>query len=356
MAPIKRIAMFTDIHFGKKANSRQHNQDCIDFVKWFCDQVKADPSITHVGFLGDWFENRAAINIETLDCSYESLKTLNELGLPIVFCVGNHDLHRRNSRDVHSVRMFSELSNFTVIDQPTVIDGLLFTPFLFDEEYAGLLQHNKLQAWFGHFEFQGFYLTGYNTIMEHGPDPKLFTGPKKIFSGHFHKRQANGNICYIGSTFPFDFGDAGDAERGMAVYDVVADDVDFIDWPDAPTYEKVKLSTVVGGNWKPIANARVKCVIDTDIAYTDSQALREAMIAEFGLRDFALEEDLEAKRELIEGEDVDSDASALEFNSVDELVINQLEQAVKDSSKDKYDIKLIIELYKSLKVEQTAKD
>ena len=38
-------AYFTDIHWGKKANSIQHNEDCMNFIDWFCAQVKSDPSI-----------------------------------------------------------------------------------------------------------------------------------------------------------------------------------------------------------------------------------------------------------------------------------------------------------------------
>ena len=36
----KKAACFTDIHFGLKNNSRQHNNDCEDFVKWFIDEAK----------------------------------------------------------------------------------------------------------------------------------------------------------------------------------------------------------------------------------------------------------------------------------------------------------------------------
>mgnify|MGYP000532970137 CR=1 FL=1 len=276
----------------------------------------------------------------------------------MIFCVGNHDLHRRTTRDVHSVRMFNEMSNFNVIDKPTVIDGCLFAPFLFDAEYAGLIQYNDLWAWFGHFEFQGFYLTGYNTVMEHGPDHKLFAGPKKIFSGHFHKRQANDNICYIGNTFPMDYGDAGDNQRGMAIYETAIDKLDFIDWADCPKYVKLPLSKIMLSDWTPPTHARVKCIVDIDIAYTDAQALREALIAEFSLRDFTLEEDRAAKQGLLEGETTKvDDTASLEFDGVDELVVNQLEAALDDKAvQGKYDIKMIIDLYKALKVEQTSKD
>ena len=37
----KKAAVFTDIHFGLKGNSKVHNDDCEDFVDWFIEQAKA---------------------------------------------------------------------------------------------------------------------------------------------------------------------------------------------------------------------------------------------------------------------------------------------------------------------------
>ena len=39
----KKVACFTDIHFGMKGNSRVHNDDCEAFIYWFIDQAKASP-------------------------------------------------------------------------------------------------------------------------------------------------------------------------------------------------------------------------------------------------------------------------------------------------------------------------
>jgi len=36
----KKAAVFTDIHFGLKSNSLQHNQDCANFVDWFITKAK----------------------------------------------------------------------------------------------------------------------------------------------------------------------------------------------------------------------------------------------------------------------------------------------------------------------------
>ena len=75
----------------------------MDYVDWFCAQVRSDPTIDHINFLGDWHENRSAINIATLKASLEGARRLNSLGLPIFFIVGNHDLYNRHNREIHSL-------------------------------------------------------------------------------------------------------------------------------------------------------------------------------------------------------------------------------------------------------------
>ena len=49
----KKVACFTDIHFGLKGNSRVHNDDCETFIHWFIEQAKAHNCETCI-FLGDW--------------------------------------------------------------------------------------------------------------------------------------------------------------------------------------------------------------------------------------------------------------------------------------------------------------
>ena len=350
---LKKIAMFTDIHWGKKNNSRIHNQDCLDFLDWFIFQL--DKDVSHIVFLGDWFESRSAINIETLEYSRQGICKLDKLGLPIFFIVGNHDLHRRTTREIHSVKFFDELKNLTVIDHPTIIDNCLFSPFLFEHEYTNIIQHNDLYAFFGHFEFKGFMITGNNMLMDHGPDHRLFPGPKRIFSGHFHKRQQIDNVHYIGNCFPHDFGDAGDYERGMATYYVKDDKLKFTNWSGCPKYYKTTLSRVIDESWTPLPRMKVKCVIDGDVGYQDAQDLRDAMIKTHRLRDFVLEEDRAAMQGLHEGENVKVTESMLDFTSIDDLVIQQL-MAVKDDKKSTIDAEMLIEIYKSLQVEATEKD
>ena len=61
----KKVACFTDIHFGLKGNSRIHNDDCETFIHWFIEQAKAHNCETCI-FLGDWHHHRSKGSV-TLD-------------------------------------------------------------------------------------------------------------------------------------------------------------------------------------------------------------------------------------------------------------------------------------------------
>lgn len=354
MKKLQKGAFCTDIHFGKKSNSPVHNEDCVNYIKWFCDQVRNDPSIDYIGFLGDWNENRSAINIATFNYSYYAARMLNELGLPVFFVVGNHDLYHRNSRDIHSIVPFSDFSNFAVIDHPTVINdihgGALFSPYLFHEEYDNLDEYLKLPFWAGHFEFKGFKITGYNVIMPSGPDPQKFVGPDRILSGHFHQRQTQGNITYIGNTFPMDFGDAGDTARGLATYNHKTKQLKFVDWPDCPQYIRVKLSTMLNPSYTLPPQARVKCVVDTELSFEEFSVVREEYMSTYNLRELTFEETGEIDdiiaNTIVSTDNEDADVTAniqliSQYTDASKLVLQMLQEI----NSDKIDTDLLVQQY-----------
>lgn len=347
-------AYFSDIHFGKKSNSTQHNEDCLKFIDWFCEQVKSNPEIDYVAFLGDWNENRSALNIATMKFSFIGAKKLNDLGIPVYFVVGNHDLYHRHTREVHSVLPFQEFSNFKLIDHPIVVEeiygNVFFSPFLFHDEYPKVTKHLNVPFWAGHFEFKDFLVTGYGMKMPTGPDALDFSGPKHIVSGHFHKRQASSNIVYIGNAFPMDFGDAGDNERGMMVYHHERDEMSFINWGECPKYIRTTLTDMLDGTTTIYQEARVKCIADVSVSYEEAVFIKEKYVADYNLREFVLEESNDLQQAL-ENTDVDEIEALLEDEelvgaSIDELVVAML----KSIDTDKIDNDLLIAQYSRLKL------
>jgi DNA repair exonuclease SbcCD nuclease subunit len=328
MKKLIKAALWTDSHWGRKQNSEEHNQDCMNFVLWFIEQIKKDPTIDHLVFLGDFFETRSAINLDTLNRAYTAVKLLDDLNLPIFFIVGNHDLYFRHNRSVFSTRIFDNLKNFQIIDRPTFIknvgtDGALFCPYLFHAEFAEYRDLiNSSPVVFSHLEYKGFVMTGETYVLDHGPDPDDFAAPKKIFCGHFHKRQNKNNIYYIGSNMAMDFADANDTERGFGIYDYVADTIKYSDWPDGPTYIKTSLSALMNDISILRKDATVKCLADEDITLEESSELKGKFMSAYKLRDFNFEEP--SVQSLIE--DTNMDLSGLELEKTNKIVVTLLER------------------------------
>ena len=102
MSMFKKALFFTDIHFGMKSNSRQHNQDCLAFVEWAVEMGKKHACETCV-FLGDWHHNRASVNVSTLNYSVQAIDALSAGFDQVVMIPGNHDEHYRDTRDMNSI-------------------------------------------------------------------------------------------------------------------------------------------------------------------------------------------------------------------------------------------------------------
>ncbi len=328
MKKLSKSAICTDIHFGKKLNSPVHNNDCINYLKWFVIQAQ-EQNCDHILFLGDWHEHRAAINVSTLNASCQGADILNSIGLPIYFSVGNHDLYLRNARDLSSVVYLAQYNNFNLINEPKIIknigNGILFSPFLFHDEYTSIgdtvKDAHKHSFWAGHFEFKGFVLTGQSYKLERGPDPVDFTQPKFILSGHFHKRQHQNNIHYIGNTFPMDFGDAGDSNRGMAIFDHITEDLSYIDWPDAPLYYRTTLSDLLENKVSIAPNARIQCVSDVEVEFSEVSTIKQQLAAAYGLRELTIDDKIS-----IDGASDESVAAKVDIQggTIDDFIVGLL--------------------------------
>ena len=187
--------------------------------------------------------------------------------------------------------------------------------------------------------------------MPTGPDPNDFKGPDFIVSGHFHKRQAwnNSNIVYIGNTFPMDFGDAGDVNRGCMIYDHVEKDMIFHNWSDCPKYIKTTLTDILDNSVTLYPEAQVKCLVDIPITFEESSALRHSFINKYSLREFMLEESPEIKEVLTETQTT-INWKDTELAGVDEMV----EQLLLDITSEHIHNDLLVKIYRDLETQKNA--
>ena len=333
----KKAAVFTDIHFGLKSNSLQHNQDCSDFVDWFIEKAKGEGCETCL-FLGDWNHHRASINIHTLQYGLRALEKLNNNFDKVYFIPGNHDLYYRDRRDVHSVEWANHLPNVVIVNDWFDQGNVVIAPWLVGDDYKKLAKM-KGKYLFGHLELPEFYMNAMVMMPDHGElKDSDVTGFEKVFSGHFHRRQGRNNIWYIGNAFPHNYADAGDDARGMMILEW-DQEPEFHSWPKQPLFRVYKLSEVLDNpEGLLLARSSVRLHLDIDISYEEANFIRETLIPQYELREMAL---IPMKVDSV-GQDLAP--GEIKFESVDQIVIDQITAIESDF----YDPKLLLEIYRNL--------
>lgn len=334
----KKAAVFTDLHFGLKNNSREHNADCIKFIDWFIDQSKQQGAETCI-FSGDFHHNRASINVSTLNYSVSAMKKLSAAFNHVYILVGNHDLYYRANRDLNSFPYADLLPNVTIInDNILEAGGVGFVPWLVDEEWKKVKKLNSKYI-FGHFELPHFMLNSIVKMPDHGElQVENFSNSDYVFSGHFHKRQIQDNVHYLGSPFAHNYADAWDSERGCM----------FLEWGGVPQYINyfgpryitIKLSQLLD-NTDQYLDARTFCraSLDLPITYEEANFIRQTFIEQYSPRELSL---VPVKKQESEQDILTIDDLSVE--SVDQIVtrrITEIQSATIDPNR-------ITKIYKEL--------
>jgi hypothetical protein len=337
MSLFKKVAVCTDIHFGLKSNSLQHNQDCSDFIDWFIKTAKANGCETGM-FLGDWSHQRAAINMQTLQYSLRSLEKLSAAFDRFYFIPGNHDLYYRDKRDIYSTEWARHIPNIQIVNDWFQDGDVVIAPWLVGDDHKKIPKL-KGQYMFGHFELPHFKMNAMVEMPDHGEvKVESFQGFDKVFSGHFHLRQQKRNIHYIGNCFPHNYADAGDNNRGMMILEW-GREPEYHSWPGQPLYKVLKLSQVIDHAPSLLdKNMHVRVELDIDISYEEANFIKDTFVKDYSLREMAL---IPVKNTAV---DTDMAPGEVKFESVDQIVTDQ----ITNIESEFYDPKLLLKIYQNL--------
>jgi len=334
----KKAAVFTDIHFGLKGNSKVHNQDCEDFIDWYIDTAKAAGCETGI-FCGDWHHNRNSLNLTTMDATIRSMEKLGQAFEKFYFFDGNHDLYYKDKRDVNSTAFAKHIPGITFIDKIYVEEDVALVPWLVGDEWKKM-ETIEAKYLFGHFELPSFYMNAMVQMPDHG-DLKVehFKNQDYVFSGHFHKRQKQGKVHYIGNAFPHNYADAWDDDRGMMILDRENDaEPEYINWPGCPKYRTVKLSQLIDEKDTLIKpNMYLRVTLDLPISYEEASFIKETFIDQYGCREITLI----PQKHL---EEINSELDISAFASVDQIVSEEI--ALLDT--DNFNKKTLLDIYNGL--------
>ena len=333
----KKAAVCTDIHFGAKSNSEVHNQDCLNFIDWFIVKAKEENCEMAI-FCGDWHNSRASINISTLQYSLRALEKLSAAFDRVFFIPGNHDLYYRDRRDITSVAWAQHIPNIHIVNESIYTEGdVAIVPWLIGDDHKKLGKVNA-KYMFGHLELPHFLMNAKVAMPDHGEiKSEDFRGVEHVYSGHFHIRQKQGNITYIGNCFPHNYADAWDDERGMMIQEWGKPPV-YHNWPMAPRFRTLKLSELLESPETFMNNRTyLRVTLDKDVSYEEANFVKETFHSQYGCRELALiaEKNLDLTQEY---------SGDIKFESVDQIVSEQLLKIQSDT----FDPALLLDIYRNL--------
>jgi len=191
---------------------------------------------------------------------------------------------------------------------------------------------------FGHFELPGFKMNAMVDMPDHGGINKTsFKNQEYVFSGHFHKRQVQGRIHYIGNPFGHNYADVWDFERG-AMFLEWDKEPEYVDYTGGPRFISINLGALLENPDLYLkSKTYLQVTLDVDITYEEACFLRETFMESYNIRELKLLRKDEDEHSV----EYDGD---INFQTVDQIVIEQLTNI--DS--ENFDSIKLIEIYDKL--------
>jgi DNA repair exonuclease SbcCD nuclease subunit len=223
-----KLLAFTDLHIGKKGA----NSFFLDLDKKIIDIICADAKtkkIEKIIFLGDLMHSRSESSPKALCVARYCLDQLNNLGIPIIMILGNHDTFYNSSKEFNYYRIFSGLfPNITFVENILEDDDLLYVGWMqTTEEESAYKEVSPRYKWiFGHFEFKGSEMSEYykTTSGLENTNPEAY-----IFSGHIHQRSRQGRLHYMGSPYPQTWHGKNRKDYGYVIIDTENEGIEYVD-------------------------------------------------------------------------------------------------------------------------------
>ena len=219
-----KIAIITDTHFG----ARNDNQNFSDFFFKFYDEIffptLIERGITTCIHMGDVMDRRKYVSYKTAtDFRKGFINRFKELNIDLHITVGNHDTYYKNTSEVNSME---ELAGFgTIYTDPKVVKfddtPILLMPWINANNYdksMHALKTAKSDILMGHLEIAGFAMTGQGMVSANGWEKEHFKRFETVFSGHFHHKNDDGQIYYLGTPYELFWNDCDDP-KGFHIFD-----------------------------------------------------------------------------------------------------------------------------------------
>lgn len=198
-----------DLHAGINRNNPIFHRTLLKYALWI-KRIGHEKGINHIIQLGDIFDNRTQISVETLNVVAKFFDILRDFTIDIT--IGNHDCVFNDHAKVHSLAAFREHPNITIHETVTHRGDMVFTGW-----GVKLEDIPKCKLLFGHYDTVGFELQK-GKISSHGfkAADLMEKVSGAIYTGHYHIPQLKfynkKPFHYVGSAYALDWNDADSAK------------------------------------------------------------------------------------------------------------------------------------------------
>lgn len=202
------------------------------FLTWLTDQVKEImPDI--VVALGDDMDTHAVLRSELMSEFKKHVDAIVDMGIPMIYIVGNHDYFKPGHTTYHAMQSFIGLyDKLHIVDKPQCLYNMDFIPYIHNHMHFPVMDS---KICFAHQMFVGADYGYYR------PDVGVDSDKLKhdlIISGHVHRRQEFGKVIYPGSPYAMTVNDV-DQDKGIMLF-------------NTDTYERSYISSPFP-RWRSIA-------------------------------------------------------------------------------------------------------
>lgn len=204
----EKIYMVTDTHFGAKGNSVEWLNIMTDyfeneFIPYCKKNVKPNDILIH---LGDVFDNRQSLNLQVLTKSVDLFDRLSKIFKEIHIIAGNHDVMRKYSNDISSLDTLKFIPDVYIYKEPQILEtphkNILLLPWNNSyKELKNTILESKCELVCCHTNLIGCKFDRFRKIENHeGLNINDLT-LERVYSGHIHWSQQNGNVNMLGTPY-----------------------------------------------------------------------------------------------------------------------------------------------------------
>ena len=204
-----KIWFLADLHFGCRADNEIWLKDYSDyfynvFIPLLKDKYEEGDVVCS---LGDVFDNRNSIGINTINTVIDIFEKIAEICPDIRLIVGNHDIYNKSSNNITSLNILKYIKGVKIYYDPEVevIGGktILFHPWIENKEIQSkLLSKFNGDYIFGHLDVFGVESNskGIKVKSSNAVNMSEFK-TAEVYAGHIHLRQDYKNIHYVGNPY-----------------------------------------------------------------------------------------------------------------------------------------------------------